>query len=102
MIYIYTRKLYLKVYACRLLMSSDFRIYICFSQLSIYLNTKKPPGFILKVNDDLSENRTRDSAVRGRRLNRLTNRPLQIKGAESRRQDSNLRPLRPERSALPN
>lgn len=45
---------------------------------------------------DLSGNRTRVYAVRGRRLDRLTNRP------ESRRQDSNLRPLRPERSALPN
>ena len=45
---------------------------------------------------DLIGNRTRVYAVRGRRLNRLTMRP------ESRRQDSNLRPLRPERSALPN
>ena len=45
---------------------------------------------------DLSGNRTRVYAVRGRRLDRLTNRP------ESRRQDLNLRPLRPERSALPN
>ena len=45
---------------------------------------------------DLSGNRTRVYAVRGRRLDRLTNRP------ESRRRDSNTRPLRPERSALPN
>ena len=45
---------------------------------------------------DLIGTRTRVYAVRGRRLNRLTMRP------ESRRQDSNLRPLRPERSALPN
>ena len=48
---------------------------------------------------DLSGNRTRVYAVRGRRLDRLTNRPYLI---SSRRQDSNLRPLRPERSALPN
>ena len=47
---------------------------------------------------DLSGNRTRVYAVRGRRLDRLTNRPC----TKSRRQDSNLRPLRPERSALPN
>ena len=51
---------------------------------------------ITGLNRDLSGNRTRVYAVRGRRLDRLTNRP------ESRRQDSNLRPLRPERSALPN
>ena len=48
---------------------------------------------------DLSGNRTRVYAVRGRRLDRLTNRPYCF---SSRRQDSNLRPLRPERSALPN
>ena len=48
--------------------------------------------------DDLTGNRTRVYAVRGRRLNRLTTRPK----SKSRRQDSNLRPLRPERSALPN
>ena len=47
---------------------------------------------------DLTGNRTRVYAVRGRRLSRLTIRP---KG-KSRRRDSNTRPLRPERSALPN
>ena len=48
--------------------------------------------------DDLTGNRTRVYAVRGRRLDRLTNRPCN----KSRRRDSNTRPLRPERSALPN
>ena len=47
---------------------------------------------------DLSGNRTRVYAVRGRRLDRLTIRPCN----KSRRRDSNTRPLRPERSALPN
>ena len=48
--------------------------------------------------DDLTGNRTRVDAVRGRRLDRLTIRPCN----KSRRRDSNTRPLRPERSALPN
>ena len=48
--------------------------------------------------DDLTGNRTRVYAVRGRRLDRLTIRPCN----KSRRRDSNTRPLRPERSALPN
>ena len=74
--------------------------YIDILQFSINENydrykKKKLYGSSIQLHD-LSGNRTRVYAVRGRRLDRLTNRP------ESRRQDSNLRPLRPERSALPN
>ena len=35
-------------------------------------------GFAFNLFGDLAGNRTRDCAVRGRRLNRLTTRPLQI------------------------
>ena len=61
-----------------------------------FQKNKKSRTFRSALNDP-SGNRTRVYGVRGRRLDRLTNGP-----GKSRRQDSNLRPLRPERSALPN
>ena len=71
-------------------------VWVCFYETK---NTRANALVFLRFDSgfyDLIGNRTRVYAVRGRRLNRLTMRP------ESRRQDSNLRPLRPERSALPN
>ena len=71
-------------------------VWVCFYETK---NTRANALVFLRFDSGFYEligNRTRVYAVRGRRLNRLTMRP------ESRRQDSNLRPLRPERSALPN
>ena len=92
----------LRLYLLIPVVPSDARISAHASMAAILspvgdLYTKNKKLFKLKsFCHDQSGNRTRVCAVRGRRLSRLTNWP------QSRRQDSNLRPQRPERCALPN